>query len=181
MGACGLVLALAGAFFYGQQVSMQDLALKDELRAVPAKTRQLQDDTTRIQKEAVASPASISDVERDLASLPVVAIPTKRPVQEPFVADKGSKADVALAKVPTGVVRFDRCSPKCETQYPLIDRSALPMPHPENVPLSIRADEQEPSTSALQGAGYILGRAAALPFTSLKVGRYALGKITGLE
>ncbi|NTI26910.1 hypothetical protein G6M87_32365 (plasmid) [Rhizobium rhizogenes] len=180
VGAVGLVLGLVCSFFFEQQFPKSDLVPTDQLKAVTATREQFGEHRAEIQKAADASAIS-AIVEMDIASAPVVAVPSKRPVRDELIADKAREADGAGAAMPADVIRFDRCSPKCETRDPLIIGSAPHMPPPENVASNLDTDEQEPSSSALQGAGYVLGGTASLPFTALRLGRHAVGGITGVE
>lgn len=174
-------LAAACVVLYGLQGSLQDLPSKGKPPEEPAIGKLLQEDRSVIQRNVDASSAFGNVVESDIPPPTAVVVPIRRPVHQPLVARKAEGANAALTMLPAGVVRFDRCNPECETRDPLVIGSQPTEFTPKDVALNMRTDEHGSNLSALRGAGYVLDRAAALPFTALKMGRDVIGKIAGLE
>lgn len=168
IGACAVVI---GLFF----------AVACHVAVMPADTEEhvsvdrgiREDQLTRLQAAVDASPA----FEVALATkpdLPATVIHTMKPVASQKRATSGADGRRAAArgKMPPGVLRFDRCIPKCETQDPLIVGYAGRSQSPKVAPLTAgNEDDGRFNLSSLQGAGYILGRTADAPRVALRKGR----------
>lgn len=144
--------------------------------------------STKLQDVVDIAPEQIGGDEIQ-PSLPMYSvIPTKRPYlantksQGSGLTDHGVSAMSAAS-----VVHYDRCSPHCETRDPLVVGTVPTIATATN-PASPEGMETEPTSKAVEvgkavinGAGFVLVQTAALPFTTLKLGRDAMIKISGTE
>jgi hypothetical protein len=150
--------------------------------------------STPVERETVAPSTKLRDVadtatvgvsETQAASLPYVAIPTKRPFYEPVQPGKPDRSTSTASS--SDIVRFDKCKPDCETRDPLFVGTPTAAIHTESTIITETAEFESPNpamevgASALNGAGYVLIRTAALPFTTLRLGRDAVVKVSGLD
>ncbi|MEK1929886.1 MAG: hypothetical protein AAAC47_08880 [Pararhizobium sp.] len=172
IGACAIVIGLFFAFAC-------HVAVSDTKEHVAVDSGIRKDQPTRLQAAVDASPA----FEVALATkpgLPASVIPTMKPVASQKRATSGSEGGRAATrgKMPPGVLRFDRCIPKCETQDPLIVGYEGQNQYPAYAPLMASSDDDGSfKLSPLQRARHILGRTADLPRAALRRGRDVIDSI----
>jgi hypothetical protein len=128
-----------------------------------------------------AQPISNAQTVAEDTAIPINVIPERRPVS----AQKPSISPVNLAKVrswPSGVARYDRCVPNCETRDPMIARTSIDQPEVTYQTLPSHDDERvERGFSPLRGAGYALAQVARAPVGVLKMGRDAFANAIGID
>ncbi|MBZ5763274.1 hypothetical protein LAV84_27330 [Rhizobium sp. VS19-DR104.2] len=180
--AAGTFACLLCAFFYAQPIATPAVTLNDEKLAVPATTTVATVGSTKLQGAVDVAPASSGEIKSELPSLPVVAIPTRRPVPAVKRAAEAGGATGSKAELTAGVARFDQCKPRCEAQHPLISSSSSSKKNPVAVTINTQTEEKQPMPSAVfDGARFVLVQTAVAPLTALRVGRDALGKMAGLN
>ncbi|NTA83996.1 MULTISPECIES: hypothetical protein [Rhizobium/Agrobacterium group] len=185
LGAGGFMLGTICVFAYSDLIPASGTDAKRAMTSTSVE-REIAGPSTVLPDVIDTAPAISGISETQVASLPYVAIPTKRPLYEPV---QTGKTGSSTSTTDTSVVRhFDKCSPGCETRDPLVVGTT-----PELVPLESAAVLTEPEkfespnaamevgASALNGAGYVLTQTAALPLTTLRLGRDAVLKVSGLD
>lgn len=95
------------------------------------------------------------------------------------VASHAKARQTAAVSAPSSdVARFDHCLPQCETRDPLIAGYSDSGPYPLAASSPVRDDSRmEPTSSALQRAGKLLGKVADAPGAVIRGGREALTSI----
>jgi hypothetical protein len=181
IGACAVIVSLICVSAY---IGQQYLAVtpSDTKERMPIETRELPSSPNRLQAVIDATPAlRVAIAARP--DRPATVVPLKRPAFKASYATvrENDKTDADGATAP-GVLRFDRCNLRCETQDPLIVGSTSAGRHQDEAPLVARNEDHSSfGLSPLQGAGFILRRAADVPEAAIRTGRRMLGKIVGLE
>ncbi|WP_341486927.1 hypothetical protein [Pararhizobium sp. A13] len=168
IGACAIVIGLS--FAVARHVAVRPADTKEHVAGASGLR---EDKPTRLQAAIDASPA----FEGTLATksdLRATVIPTLKPVasQKRTTSSADGRRVAARGKMPQGVLRFDRCIPKCETQDPLIVGYSGPSPDPA-VAQSTANDAVDVGfdLSSLHRAGHLLGRTVAMPRAALRKGR----------
>lgn len=171
IGMCAVVI---GLFCVVAQNGRQEAATMpaDTNERIAANTGKPENGSTKIQAAIDASP--VFGTEHGIKPVvPATVVPSKKPSLGKRALSRVDvkKVDVA-GTMPSGVLRFDRCVPKCETQDPLFAGYSGPSPDP--VIAQSRASDAEDvgfDLSPLQRAGDVLGRTAAMPRAALRKGR----------
>ncbi|MBP1860445.1 hypothetical protein [Rhizobium herbae] len=178
IGVFAVIIGLFCTVAYNsrQEVAVAPIDTKDRIAADLGKR---EDNQTKLQAAVDASPAFQVALAMK-PDLPATAIPSMKPVSSPRRAI--SHADIKKAAVettmPSGVLRFDRCQPQCETHDPLIVGYTAPRQYSEEAPLiAHNGDDEGFNLSPLQGARYIFARTAELPRSALRRGREVLDSI----
>ncbi|MQB27860.1 hypothetical protein DXT95_23130 [Agrobacterium tumefaciens] len=181
LGAVGLLLAVISSFAYTGLVSTPNVGTKVAKVGWPV-GQELAAATTRPRDSVDIALVTPNTNETEVAAPPFVAIPTKRPTPEAAKAKEIRKLDRSASKTSSAdVLPYDRCNPICETRDPLII-GALPAAFQgESGALDTPTPAAKLGASTLNGAGYVLARTAALPFTTLRLGRDVLIKTVDLE
>jgi hypothetical protein len=178
LGTGGLLLSVICVFGYSGPVPTHDLVSKETIASYPV-GHQTAAVSTKLRDIVDAAPAPASIAEPQEAPLPFAVTPTKRPVFEPVNSGRAEKIERSVSATSSAdVLRYDRCNPGCETRDPLFVGSAPTAVDAESAELDNPNRAVEIGISALDGAGYVLIRTAALPFTTLKLGRDAVMKIS---
>ncbi|WP_281038752.1 MULTISPECIES: hypothetical protein [unclassified Rhizobium] len=154
------------------------LDAKEEMASTPVE-REIVAPSTRLRDVVNTAPATNGISETQVASLPHVAIPTKRPLHEPVQFGKPDRSTSTASS--SDVLRFDQCKPVCETRDPLVVGTTSAAVPTEATEFESQDPLREAGASALNGAGYVLTQTAALPFTALRLGRDAVIKASGLD
>jgi len=119
-----------------------------------------------------------------MPALPPAATPAVKPMPKPMPSPRlaaNGRMD-AKAKPPADVMRFDRCSPQCETGDPLIVGAPAPSFPMTEVARVERIDDSAGFTfSPMDGARFILNQTATAPRTALRKGREVIGRIVGYD
>lgn len=176
IGACAIVICLL--FAVGCHIVVTDTK---EHVAVDRGIRE--DQPARLQAAVDASPAfEIALVTKP--DRPATVIPTMKPVasQKRVTSGADGGRTAAKGKMPPGVLRFDRCIPKCETRDPLIVGYEGQNLYPAHAPLmASNEDGGSFNLSSLQRARHILGRTAELPRAALRRGRDVIDSIVSSD
>ncbi|KJF72550.1 hypothetical protein [Agrobacterium arsenijevicii] len=178
LGAGGLLLGAICVFAYGDLTPANGLDAKEEMASTPL-VWEIVAPSTRLRDIVNTAPATNGISETQVASLPHVAIPTKRPLYEPVQSGKPDRSTSTASS--SDVMRFDQCKPVCETQDPLVVGTTPAAVPTEATEFESQNPLREAGASALSGAGYVLTQTAALPFTALRLGRDAVIKVSGLD
>ncbi|UXT20450.1 hypothetical protein FY140_06870 [Agrobacterium tumefaciens] len=185
LGAGGLLLGAICVFAYGNLIPANGLDAKEALASTPV-AREIVTPSTKLRDVADTATATVGISETQAASLPYVAIPTKRPFYEPARSGKPDRSTSTTSA--SDVVRFGKCKPGCDTRDPLVVGTTPAAVHTEPAAILTETAEfenpnpaMEVGASVLYGAGYVLTQTAALPFTTLRLGRDAVVKVSGLD
>ncbi|OBZ94908.1 hypothetical protein ADU59_13955 [Pararhizobium polonicum] len=175
-GVCAAVIGLAYA---AAHINPQEAAGVEDRVAADAGKRE--DKPTKLQTAVDASPI-VQVALLSKPNLPVTAIPSAKPVSSPkrAISHADAKTADSRAAMPSGVLRFDHCVPRCETQDPLI--VGYPAPGPDRADIRSAAIDEEDTgfnLHPLQEARYILGRTAEAPRAALRKGRQIIDNIVG--
>ncbi len=183
LGAGGLVLGAICMFAYSDLAPTHTPVLKEAMASYPVGQENAAT-ATRLRGivDTAPAPMTASIAKTQVASLPYGVIPTKRPIIEPVKSGGSEKVNYGVATTnSTDAIRYDRCNPRCYTRDPLVvgtipaRGSALPSTVlAETTDLESSNQAVEIGTAALNGAGFVLVQTAALPFTTLKLGRDAV-------
>jgi hypothetical protein len=182
------VCSAVGGLLYATHMSSKDLTLASvEPRDRPAiASAKVQDNPAMVKLQAIvdASPI-VQSTAHDLAAVPK-PIPAPRKIvsaksvnlPKRIASRSGNPVSETAMAFPSGVERFDRCSPQCETQDPLITGYSGPNLYPATAVLPT-SDQQEAefSISPLKDAREILDKAVDAPGTAFRRGREALAKV----
>ncbi|MBO0144651.1 hypothetical protein JZX87_26210 [Agrobacterium sp. Ap1] len=183
IGAGGLVLATVCAFAYGNLPSTNAPVATDAVASYPVgQEKVVPSSTLRDIVDTTPPTMMVSEAATEAVSPAFTVVPTKRPV---YAAAKsgGTEAinSVGVIGQAGDVTRYDRCSPRCESRDPLLGGKVVTTAPPLPNTVETRTSEPEDGnraaefgTAALNGAGYVLVQTAALPFTTLKLGRDAV-------
>ncbi|WP_068950735.1 hypothetical protein [Pararhizobium polonicum] len=177
LGAGGLMLSAICVFAYSELVPTH-LVSKEAMASYPV-GQEIAATSTKLRDIVDTTPAPVSISETQVVSLPFVAIPTKRPLNGLVKSEKVERAISATSSA--DVLRYDRCNPHCETRDSLVAGTVPVTVHAETAELDSPNRAVEIGASALNGAGYVLTQTAALPFTTLKLGRDAVIKVSELD
>ncbi|XUY29877.1 hypothetical protein RMR21_023230 (plasmid) [Agrobacterium sp. rho-8.1] len=181
--AGGLVLATVCVFAYSNFPSSNAQVATDAVASYPVGQEKVVPSST-LQDIVDTTPPTVMVNEAVTEAGPpaFTVVPTKRPVY----AAARSKETEAIPSVEAivqagGVAHYDRCSPRCESQDPLLADKIFNTAPPRPDTVERRTAELEDGnrtsefgTAALNGAGYVLIQTAALPFTTLELGRDAV-------
>ncbi|MGV2052453.1 hypothetical protein ACQZ48_20430 [Agrobacterium sp. 22-209-1] len=185
LGAGGLLLGATCVFSYSDLVPTNGLDPKEAMASHPV-DQEIVAASPKLRDVVDAAPATVHINETQVASLPYVAIPTKRPFYEHVQSGKPEHSTSTTNS--SDVVHFDRCKPSCESRDPLVVRMTPAAVQAEQATITNEAAKfdspnraMEVGASALNGAGYLLTQTAALPFTTLRLGRDAVIKVSGLD
>lgn len=178
LGVCATVIGLAYA---AAHINPQEAAGVED--RVVADTGRREDKPTKLQTTVDASPA-VQVALLSKPDIPVIAIPSVKPVSSPkrVISHADAKTADSRTTMPSGVLRFDHCVPRCETQDPLI--VGYPAPIPDRADIQSAAIDEEDTgfnLHPLQEARYILGRTAQAPRAALRKGRQILDTIVGSD
>lgn len=183
IGAGGLVLATVCVFAYANLPSTNAQVVTEAVASYPVgQEKVVPSSTLRDIVDTTPATVMVSEAATEAVSPAFTVVPTKRPV---YAAAKsgGTEAITSLGAIGQAGddTRYDRCSPRCESQDPLLRGKVVntPIPRPDTVdPRTAELQDgnraAEFGPAALNGAGYVLVQTAALPFTTLKLGRDAV-------
>lgn len=184
LGAGGVMLGAICVFAYSDLIPAVGADAKTTMASTHVKHEVAAPST--VLRDVVDTAPAISGIsETQVASLPYVAIPTKRPLYEQVHSRKSDHSTATTSS--SDVVRFDKCKPSCETRDPLVVGTTPASVPEEPATVLTELEVESPNmaidvgTSALNGAGYVLTQTAALPFTTLRLGRDAVLKVSGLD
>lgn len=181
LGAGSLLIVLACAFTYVDLGPTQNLVRGDVNAAHPTGEERVTA-STRLQTIVDTAPPPIRVSEIQAAPLAFSVVPIRRPLDAPVKTQKAYIRDsIASAAKPTNVLRYNQCNLGCETRDSLIVNTIPPTLQPEGPELETPNRALELGSSVLHVAGSVLGQTAALPFTTLRLGRDALAGISELE
>ncbi|KAA3497950.1 hypothetical protein DXM27_24740 [Rhizobium rhizogenes] len=185
LGIGGLMLGAICVFAYSDLIPASGTDTKRAMASTSV-GHEIAAPSTVLRDVVDIAPAISGINETQVASLPYVAIPTKRPLYEPVQSGKPDRSTSTTRS--SDVVRFDKCKPSCETRDPLVvgttsasvpDETAAVLTEPAKFESHNTA--MDVGASALNGAGYVLTQTAALPLTTLRLGRDAVLKVSRLD
>jgi hypothetical protein len=188
LGAGSLILGVTYVFAYPDMIPMHNLVSREVMASFPVGQENVAA-STKLRDIVDTTPATVSVIETQVASLPVAVVPTRRPVFEPVKSNGPKKINGTVSPASSSdVLRYDRCNPGCKTRDPLVVRTISATVSPLPTKISVETAEVDDTNraveigaSALNGAGHVLVQTVALPFTTLRLGRDAVIKIAGLD
>ncbi|AYM84832.1 hypothetical protein G6L67_24690 [Agrobacterium tumefaciens] len=190
LGIGGLVLGAVCMFAYSDPGPIRTPLLQEATASHPVDKEHATIHTTLPDiVDTAPAPTTANVTGTQVASLPYAVIPTKRPVIEPVKSGGSEKVnDRASTPNSTEVLRYDRCNPACDTRDPLVvgatptkSVALQPTVIPESTDLERSNQAVEIGSAVMSGAGFVLVQTAALPFTTLKLGRDAAIRMSKLD
>ncbi|MBE1439490.1 hypothetical protein H4S14_003255 [Agrobacterium vitis] len=136
----------------------------------------------------VPAPVTLSKTETPETPLAYTVIPTKRPVLENGKSVQSKRMDQISATNRADAIRYDQCKPECDISNrrivvtALAKKTASPSQFPvETTDFKSINQTSEIGAAVLNGAGVVLAQTIALPFTTLKLGRDAVSRVSDMN
>ena len=189
IGAGALLLSAVCLFAYGHIGSTLSPGPDQAMASYPVdRDAALGSTKLRDMVDITPLPQKISVTEAHASVRAYAVIPTKRPIAAEAKSTIPERTrHPASASNPSDVVHFDQCKQGCESEDPLAVSTVRDVSTVPDVIASETAGVQRPNEAvaigraAVNGAGFVLVETAALPFTTLKLGRDAAMAISGMD